>query len=67
MARIGAKDVISGNIPEVNYLIITDKGWADDLAEAIDILVSRGWSIEQIWGIENTHFGLFKRIQRLKK
>jgi len=61
MARIGAKEVISGKIPEVNYLIVTDRGLAENFAEAINILTSQGWSIEHIWATESIHFGLFKR------
>ena len=39
MSRIGAKDVLTGKIPEVNYLIVHDKGLADDFAVAINILL----------------------------
>jgi len=61
MSRISAKDVLTGKIPEVNYLIVHDKGLADDFAVAINILTSQGWSIEQIWAAGAFHFALFKR------
>ena len=64
MARIGAKDVIKGNIPDVNYLIVTDKGMADDFAKAINSLTSLGWSVEHIWAAQTFHFALFKRKQK---
>jgi len=61
MSRIGAKDVLTGKIPEVNYLIIHDKGLADDFAVAINILTSQGWNIKHIWAAGSFHFALFKR------
>ncbi len=61
MVSIGAKDVIKGNIPEVNYLIVHDKGLAADFAEAINALTGQGWSIEHIWAAQSFHFALFKR------
>ena len=61
MSRIGAKDVLTGKIPEVNYLIVHDKGLADDFAVAINILTSQSWSIGHIWAARSFHFGLFKR------
>ncbi|PNX52468.1 MAG: hypothetical protein BV458_09450 [Thermoplasmata archaeon M9B2D] len=61
MARIGAKDVIAGKIPQVNYLIAHDKGLADDLAVAINILTVQGWSIKHVWAAGSFHFALFMR------
>ena len=61
MSRISTKDVISGNIPIVNYLIVHDKGLADDFAVSINILTSQDWSIEHIWAAGAFHFALFKR------
>lgn len=61
MSRIGAKDAISGKIPNVNYLIVQDKGLADDLAVAINILTVQGWSIVQVWSAGSFHFALFRK------
>ena len=61
MSRIKAKDVLTGNIPEVNYLIVHDKGLADDLAAAINILTVQGWSVVQVWAAGSFHFALFRK------
>jgi hypothetical protein len=62
MSSIDVKDAISGNIPQVDYLIVRDKGWeAQKLAQAISNLTSQGWSLEWIWSIGSFHFALFKQ------
>ncbi|MDH4215116.1 MAG: hypothetical protein OEV85_14460 [Candidatus Thorarchaeota archaeon] len=61
MSNTGAKNIIAGKIPETVYLIVHDKGLAEDFAAAINILTSQGWTIEHIWATNSFHFGLFKR------
>ena len=61
MTRVSAKEAISGKIPSDNYIIVTDKGWADDLATAINLLTRQGWSVEHIWASGSFHFALLKR------
>ncbi|MFW9920561.1 MAG: hypothetical protein ACFFED_13240 [Candidatus Thorarchaeota archaeon] len=61
MVSIGAKDAIKGNIPDVNYLIVHDKGLAEDFAKAINFLTGQGWSIVHIWAAQSFHFALFTR------
>ncbi|MFW9804844.1 MAG: hypothetical protein ACFFFC_19465 [Candidatus Thorarchaeota archaeon] len=61
MASVGAKLIKVGKIPDVNYLIVRDKGLAEDFADAINILTSQQWNIVHIWAAGRYHFGLFKR------
>jgi len=61
MPRIEAKDIIAGKIPDANYIIVSDRGYADNLSEAIIMLTGSGWSLENIWSMGSYHFGLFKR------
>ena len=62
MSSIDVKDIISGKIPEVDYLIVHDKKWdAQDLALAISILASQGWSLQYIWSRGPYHLALYKR------
>jgi hypothetical protein len=41
MSSTGAKNVIAGKIPETEYVIVHDKGLAEDFAVAINILTSQ--------------------------
>jgi hypothetical protein len=61
LASIGAKDAISGKVPQVDNLIVHDKGLADDFAAAIEILTRQGWSVKHIWAAGSFHFALFVR------
>jgi hypothetical protein len=61
MPRVEAKDIIAGKIPDAIYIIVSDRGYADNLSEAIIILTSSGWNLDHIWSMGSFHFGLFKR------
>jgi hypothetical protein len=62
MSSIDAGEVISGRIPEVDYLIVHDKKVsAQNLAVATSILTGQGWGLQFIWSSGAYHLALFKR------
>ena len=63
---IHAKKLLEGKVENLPspYLIISDSGWANNLAEALNVLAAKGYEVVRNSYSESLHLVIMKRSER---